>query len=152
MILHENPLPADDPHEISYLILVENWERCRKIWNCRLLQIFSGALRIKLVSHLLHFTLFLLAGNFVLSFANSLDSYQDRQNVDPDCLTLWKIFWRRKLFLVYDLNILTGPETLKNHKPTKPAFNVGPSSARQRNAISPPFKWRFVGGPMIARL
>ena len=29
----------------------------------------------------------------------------------------------------------TGLETLKNHKATKPAFNVGPSSARQRNAI-----------------
>ena len=29
----------------------------------------------------------------------------------------------------------TGPDPLKNHKATKPAFNVGPSSARQRNAI-----------------
>ena len=29
----------------------------------------------------------------------------------------------------------TGPDALKNHKATKPAFNVGPSSARQRNAI-----------------
>ena len=29
---------------------------------------------------------------------------------------------------------------------TKPAFNVGPSSARQRNAI----KRRFAGGPMMA--
>ena len=29
----------------------------------------------------------------------------------------------------------TGPESLKNHKATKPAFNVWPSSARQRNAI-----------------
>ena len=30
-----------------------------------------------------------------------------------------------------------GPDPLKNHKDTKPAFNVGPglSSARQRNAI-----------------
>ena len=41
----------------------------------------------------------------------------------------------------------TGPDTFKNHKATKPAFNVGPSSARQRNA----FKWRFAGGPMMAR-
>ena len=40
--------------------------------------------KVKLVSHLLHFILFWLAGNFVLSFGNSLDSYQDRQNVDPD--------------------------------------------------------------------
>ena len=29
---------------------------------------------------------------------------------------------------------------------TKPAINVGPPSALQRNAI----KWRFVGGPMMA--
>ena len=36
----------------------------------------------------------------------------------------------------------TGPDPLKNHKATKPAFNVGPSSARQRNA----------SGPMIVRL
>ena len=34
----------------------------------------------------------------------------------------------------------TGADPLKNHKATKPAFNVGPSSA---------FKWRFAGGPMI---
>ena len=29
----------------------------------------------------------------------------------------------------------TGPDHLKNHKATKPALNIGPSSARQRNAI-----------------
>ena len=29
----------------------------------------------------------------------------------------------------------TGPDPLKNHKAAKPAFNVGSSSARQRNAI-----------------
>ena len=29
----------------------------------------------------------------------------------------------------------TGPDTLKNHKDTKPAFNVGPSSVHQRNPI-----------------
>ena len=29
----------------------------------------------------------------------------------------------------------TGPDPLKKHKDNKPAFNVGPSSARQRNAI-----------------
>ena len=28
-----------------------------------------------------------------------------------------------------------GPDPMKNHKATKPGFNVGPSSARQRNAI-----------------
>ena len=35
----------------------------------------------------------------------------------------------------------TGTDPLKNHTATKPAFNVGP-----------PFKWRFAGGPMMARL
>ena len=29
----------------------------------------------------------------------------------------------------------TGPDPLKNYKVTKPASNVGPLSARQRNAI-----------------
>ena len=32
----------------------------------------------------------------------------------------------------------TGPDPLKNHKATKPAFNVGQSSARQRNASDDP--------------
>ena len=36
----------------------------------------------------------------------------------------------------------TGPDPLKNHKATKPAFNYGPSSACQRNAISMAFCWR----------
>ena len=34
----------------------------------------------------------------------------------------------------------TGPDPLKNQKATKPAFNVGPSSARQRNAIWPRYQ------------
>ena len=55
----------------------------------------------------------------------------------------------------------SGPP-LKNHKKNigflsnagtdplkKPAFNVGQSSARQRNAI---FKWPFAGWPMMAHL
>ena len=29
----------------------------------------------------------------------------------------------------------TGPDPLEMHKATKPTFNVGPPSARQRNAI-----------------
>ena len=41
----------------------------------------------------------------------------------------------------------TGPDLLKNYKATKPAFNFGPLSARQRNAI-----WRFGGEPMMACL
>ena len=43
----------------------------------------------------------------------------------------------------------TGPDPLKNHKATKPAFNVGPASARQRCTISMPFRWRADGGPFI---
>ena len=35
-----------------------------------------------------------------------------------------------------------GPDLLKNLKATKPAFNVGPSSACQRNAILMVFRWR----------
>ena len=38
----------------------------------------------------------------------------------------------------------TNPDPLKNHRATKPAFNVGPSSARQRNVI-----WAD-DGPFIA--
>ena len=34
----------------------------------------------------------------------------------------------------------TGPDLLKNHKATRPSFNIWPSSARQRN------------GPMVAHL
>ena len=36
------------------------------------------------------------------------------------------------------------PDPLNNHKATKPAFNVGPSSAHQRNATA--------SGPMMAHL
>ena len=43
----------------------------------------------------------------------------------------------------------TGPDPLKNHIATNPAFNVGPSSARQRNAISMAFRWRVDDGPLI---
>ena len=46
MIFHEDHLLADDSHVISYLIFVENWERCLKI--CRLLQS-----RVKLKTYLL---------------------------------------------------------------------------------------------------
>ena len=42
--------------------------------------------------------------------------------------------------------------SLKNHKATKPAFNGGPLSARQRNAISMAFHWRADDGPFIAVL
>ena len=34
MIFHENLLLADDSHVISYLIFVENWERCQNFFVC----------------------------------------------------------------------------------------------------------------------
>ena len=37
--------------------------------------------------------------------------------------------------------------SLANHKATKPAFNVGPSLARQRNAIK--CRWRADDDPLI---
>ena len=40
----------------------------------------------------------------------------------------------------------TGRDHMKNHKATKPAFNVGSSSAHQEN----PFKWSFAGEPMLS--
>ena len=40
----------------------------------------------------------------------------------------------------------SGPDPLKNHKATKPAFNVGPSSAHQQNAISMAFHWPIYSG------
>ena len=39
-----------------------------------------------------------------------------------------------------------GPDPLKNHKATKPAFNVGPSSARLRNAKC--VSWWVDNGPL----
>ena len=43
----------------------------------------------------------------------------------------------------------TGPDPLKSHKSTKPAFNVWSSSARKRNAISVAFQWRADDGPLL---
>ena len=37
----------------------------------------------------------------------------------------------------------TGPDPQKNHKVTKPAFNIGPSYVRQA------FRWRAVIGPLM---
>ena len=42
----------------------------------------------------------------------------------------------------------TGTDPLKKDKATKPAFNVGPTS----HASETPFKWRFIGKPMMVRL
>ena len=43
----------------------------------------------------------------------------------------------------------TGPDPLNNHKATKPAFNDGPSLARQRNAIEMAFRWWADDGPLL---
>ena len=43
----------------------------------------------------------------------------------------------------------TGPDPLENSKATKPAFNVGSSSARQRIDIKMAFRWRANDGPLI---
>ena len=43
-------------------------------------------------------------------------------------------------------SINTGPNPLKNHNATKPAFNFKSSSARQRNAIDMAFRWRADDG------
>ena len=37
----------------------------------------------------------------------------------------------------------------KKDKATKPAFNVGPSSVCQRNAIKMAFRWRADEGPLV---
>ena len=42
----------------------------------------------------------------------------------------------------------TGLDSLKNHKAIKPAFDVD----HHRHASETPFKWRFAGGLMMARL
>ena len=44
----------------------------------------------------------------------------------------------------------TGPDPLKNHKATNPAFNVEPPSACQGNAISMALHWQADDGPIKA--
>ena len=44
MIFHENPLPADDSHEISYLIFFENLEMLQTLSSAA---VDIGALRVK---------------------------------------------------------------------------------------------------------
>ena len=44
-MFHENRLPADNSHEISFLICY--FLKSGKIWKCHLLQIIGGALRVK---------------------------------------------------------------------------------------------------------
>ena len=47
------------------------------------------------------------------------------------------------------LFINTGSDLMKNHKATKPAFNVGPSWVRGRNPIEMTFDWRADDGPLL---
>ena len=42
----------------------------------------------------------------------------------------------------------TGPDPLKKHKGTKPAFMLG----HHRHANETPIKWHFVGRPMLVRI
>ena len=51
----------------------------------------------------------------------------------------------RKLMLLSN----TGSGLLENHKATEPACNVGPSSARQRNAIFMGFRWWAGQGQLL---
>ena len=44
----------------------------------------------------------------------------------------------------------TGPDPLKKQEATKPAFNVGPTLARQLNTIKMAFCWQDDDGPFIA--
>ena len=42
----------------------------------------------------------------------------------------------------------SGPDPLKNYEATEPASMLG----HHQHASETPFKWRFAGGPMMARL
>ena len=50
-----------------------------------------------------------------------------------------------------NIGFISNTTPIKNHKATKPAVNVGTSSARQRNANGVSPDWRFAGGPMMTR-
>ena len=52
------------------------------------------------------------------------------------------------LKITKNIGSLTGPDPLKNHKATEPAFNVRPLSARQRNINAMAFRW----WPMMAHV
>ena len=67
MIFHENRLPADDAHEISYIICY--FLKSGKIFNCRLLQIIGGALCVKEIMQLTEMNLCML-GNFAFSLSD----------------------------------------------------------------------------------
>ena len=55
MIFHENRLLADDSHVISYLIIIENLEKCRK--NLSSAADVIGALRVNFKSFVLKVTM-----------------------------------------------------------------------------------------------
>ena len=60
---HENCLPADNSHEISCLICY--FWKSGKIFNCRLLQVIGGALRVNFMMELQ-----VAVHNFQISFAH----------------------------------------------------------------------------------
>ena len=62
MVLHENCLPADDSHEISCLILL--FLKKRQIFNCSLLQIKGGALRVNDVGKKISSTFIIMGESF----------------------------------------------------------------------------------------
>ena len=45
--------------------------------------------------------------------------------------------------------INTGLDPMENHKGTETTFNIGPPSARQRNAIKMAFRWWADDGPLL---
>ena len=55
--------------------------------------------------------------------------------------------YKKNIYLGFLSN--TGPHHLENYKTTKPAFNVGPLSAHQLNAIEMAFRWRNDNGPLL---
>ena len=76
MIVHENRLPADDSHEISWLICY--FWKSSKIGNCRLLQIIGGALWVFiLIGLMIGLNPRLLNVNWIISFAKSSFIYAD---------------------------------------------------------------------------
>ena len=85
MVFHENRLLADDSHVISYLIFVENMERCRKI--CQLLHLMvkniygtSREMTASLITPNFIFILILIYGFTVttLIILNIVKHYQNK--------------------------------------------------------------------------
>ena len=95
----------------------------------------------------------------LITFLNSLDPDQTLQNVGYELDSYWltacvdpeggrgSVPPKKSQNIGFLSN--TGLDTLKNHKTTKPALNVMPSSTRQRNAIKMAFCLWADDGPFI---